>query len=137
MTAEDLASETFLSAAGTLARHPESQPSVAWLIGIARHKLVDHWRRRGRDERLAEASAPDSDLGDQWEVRLDAIHARGVLDALADHHRLALTLRYVDDLPVPDVAALLHRTVYATEALLARARSAYRNHYEQAEGHAH
>ena len=50
--------------------------------------------------------------------------------ALAPQHRLALTLRYLDDLPVADVAAALDRTLHATEALLVRARSAFRTHYE-------
>jgi RNA polymerase sigma-70 factor (ECF subfamily) len=56
-----------------------------------------------------------------------------VLDQLSSHHRSALTLRYLDDLPVADVAALLDRSVYATEALLVRARSAFRRVY-RAEG---
>ena len=52
---------------------------------------------------------------------------------LSSHHRSALTLRYLDDLPVADVAALLERSVHATEALLVRARSAFRRVY-RAEG---
>ena len=51
--------------------------------------------------------------------------------ALGAHHRAALTLRYVDDLSVPAVAELLGRTVHATEALLVRARSAFRVAYEE------
>jgi RNA polymerase sigma-70 factor (ECF subfamily) len=42
---------------------------------------------------------------------------------------MVLTLRYCDDLPVPDVASLIGRTVHATEALLVRARSAFRRAY--------
>ena len=49
---------------------------------------------------------------------------------LGEHHRAALTLRYVDGLPVPQVAALLDRTVHATEALLVRARAAFRRAYD-------
>jgi RNA polymerase sigma-70 factor (ECF subfamily) len=52
----------------------------------------------------------------------------------ASHHRSALTLRYVDDLPVPEVAETLGRTVHATEALLVRARNAFRNRYEEVAG---
>jgi RNA polymerase sigma-70 factor (ECF subfamily) len=52
-----------------------------------------------------------------------------VLRRLGPHHRAALTLRYMDDLPVPEVADLLGRTVHATEALLVRARSAFRAVY--------
>jgi len=40
-----------------------------------------------------------------------------------------LTLRYLDDLSVPEVAALLQRTVHGTEALLVRARAAFRRSY--------
>ncbi len=66
---------------------------------------------------------------DPWDARLDAMHARAVLDRLGPHHRAALTLRYFDDLPVPQVAALLDRTLHATEALLVRARAAFRLTY--------
>jgi RNA polymerase sigma-70 factor (ECF subfamily) len=42
-----------------------------------------------------------------------------------------LTLRYLDGLPVADVAELLGRTVGATEVLLVRAKAAFRRHYEE------
>ena len=45
-------------------------------------------------------------------------------------HRAALTLRYLDGLPVGEVAHVLGRTVHATEALLGRARAAFRRSYE-------
>ena len=45
----------------------------------------------------------------------------------APHHRAALTLRYLDGLPVGEVATMLGRTVHATESLLIRAKAAYRN----------
>ena len=50
----------------------------------------------------------------------------------APHHRAALTLRYLDGLSVPEVAEHLGRTVHATEALLVRARVAFRRAYEEA-----
>jgi len=43
--------------------------------------------------------------------------------------RLALTLRYLDGLSVPEVAEHLGRSVHATETLLARARAALRRIY--------
>jgi RNA polymerase sigma-70 factor (ECF subfamily) len=57
-----------------------------------------------------------------------------VLSRLGAHHRAALTLRYLDGLPVPEVARHLDRTVHATEALLVRARAAFRRIYEAGEG---
>jgi len=52
------------------------------------------------------------------------------LAALGAHHRSALTLRYLDGLPVRDVAVHLDRTVGATEVLLVRAKAAFREQYE-------
>lgn len=121
--AEDLTAETFLAAV----KAPDV--SVPWLIGVARHKLVDHWRRQAREERsLALVGEPDDVT---WEdCVLDAVHARAVLARLGPHHRAALTLRYLDGLPVPEVARLLDRTLHATEALLVRARAAFRRAYD-------
>ncbi len=55
--------------------------------------------------------------------------ANQVLDGLGAHHRIALTLRYVDGLPVTEVASVIDRSVHATEALLVRARRAFRRAY--------
>jgi RNA polymerase sigma-70 factor, ECF subfamily len=57
-----------------------------------------------------------------------------VLMTLGPHHRAALTLRYLDGLSVPDVAEHLGRTAHATEALLVRAKNAFRQAYERKEG---
>ena len=130
--AEDLTAETFLAAVDAVRGGPASPPvTTGWLIGVARHKLSDHWRRQAREERTlrAVAAEPDPGFDDPWDARLDALRARDVLQRLGPHHRAALTLRYVDDLPVPEVASVLGRTVHATEALLVRARSAFRSAY--------
>lgn len=136
-TAEDLTSETFLAAA-KVAAGGGSQPSevsIPWIFGVARHKLADHWRRRGRDERLHdELSRLQTDLDDPWEDHIDSLTAARVLGGLGGHHQSALTLRYVDGLSVPEVAEILGRTVHATEALLVRARAAFRRDYERGEG---
>ncbi|GAB3925672.1 RNA polymerase sigma24 factor [Microlunatus endophyticus] len=133
--AEDLTAETFVAAMGSLRARTTSQPTVAWLIGIARHKLVDHWRRAERDERAIRVlSGGLVGPEDPWESEIDAIRARGVLMRLGAPHRAALTLRYLDGLSVPEVAAHLDRTIHATEALLVRARAAFRRSYEREEG---
>jgi RNA polymerase sigma-70 factor (ECF subfamily) len=130
-TAEDLTAETFSAAVASIGRGVVDEVSTGWLIGIARHKLVDHWRRVERTTRNLRAVGDTPVEDDPWDAHLDALLARDVLDRLGAHHRSALTLRYVDDLPVPEVAAIIDRTVHATEALLVRARRAFRDVYEQ------
>jgi RNA polymerase sigma-70 factor (ECF subfamily) len=131
--AEDLTGETFLAAADAVRRPAPPALSTGWLIGVARHKLVDHWRRQEREQRGLRLLDGES-IEDPWEAQLDAIRARAVLGALGPHHRAALTLRYLDGLSVPEVAAHLGRTEHATEALLVRARAAFRREYEGEEG---
>jgi RNA polymerase sigma-70 factor (ECF subfamily) len=132
-TAEDLTAETFMAAVAAL--HNASVGSqinpvfinTAWLIGTARHKLIDHWRRtERRKEELAELW-DDIAVPDPNDAAIEVMSAIGVLAQLAPSHRAVLTLRYIDDLPVGDVATTIGRTVHATEALLTRAKAAFRN----------
>ena len=124
-TAEDLTADTFLAAVA--ASEAGNDVTIAWLIGTARHKLVDHWRRTERHRaalaELWEGAEPVADTGEP----VDALHVQQVLGRLVPHHRAALVLRYVDGLPVPEVAVLLERSVHATESLLVRAKAAYRH----------
>ena len=128
-TAEDLTSETFLAAVDAVRRRNVRTVTVAWLIGIARHKLVDHWRRGEREERrlaLVARTEPD----ERWDETLEPGTAAQALDELNATYRAALTFRYLDDLPVRDVARLIDRPEQAAEALLVRARLAFRVAYE-------
>ena len=130
MLAEDLAAETFLAACDAVQRGQVRTVTVAWLIGIARHKLVDHWRREERRERHLRAVEDATDaVDDPWDAAIDAAAVEEVLGSLSAVHRTALTLRYLDGLAVTEVAALLDRTVAATDQVLARARRAFRNAY--------
>jgi RNA polymerase sigma-70 factor (ECF subfamily) len=134
--AEDLTAETFLAAVDTVRRESPPPISTAWLIGVARHKLVDHWRRLAREERSLSAVAEDptrASQDDPWDAKLDSLRAHETLESLAPQHRAVLTLRYLDDLPVREVASALERTDQATEALLTRAKGAFRRAYSASE----
>jgi RNA polymerase sigma-70 factor, ECF subfamily len=132
--AEDLTAETFLAAVQAIHRDAVPTLTVAWLVGVARHKLVDHWRREGRESRgLQLLAGDDNDAIDDSDERFERARTREVLGELGAHHRAALTLRYLDGLSVPEVAKILDRTVHATEALLVRARNAFRVEYARGE----
>jgi RNA polymerase sigma-70 factor, ECF subfamily len=129
--AEDLCADTFLAAVGQVQRRAVDEVTVAWLIGIARHKLIDHWRRMSRRPESPEHDVPDlPEVGDAWGEVIDRHEVESVLSALGPHHRSALVLRYFDGLPVPQVAEFLGRTEHATEALLVRARRRFRATYD-------
>ena len=134
--AEELTSATFLQAATTAAARPHQPLTVGWLITVARHKLVDHWRRMAVAERaLTVVDGGVDDIEEPWDAVLDQTVAADTLARLSARHRSALTLRYLDDLSVSECAELLDLTVHATESLLVRARAAFRSAYEASGGH--
>jgi RNA polymerase sigma-70 factor, ECF subfamily len=134
--AEDLTAETFMAAVAASRQGSPPEVTVAWLVGVARHKLVDHWRRIAREQRNLTAVEIEAEaLDDPWGDWLDAEAAHAALSRLSVHHRIALTLRYLDGLPVAQVAAHLDRSVHATETLLVRARAALRRVYREAGSH--
>jgi RNA polymerase sigma-70 factor (ECF subfamily) len=131
-TAEDLTSETFLAAMDAARKNDPPPIGVPWLIGVARHKLADHYRRRHDRLTLPVAELPvPVDPVDNWDAELDRLVAESVLTRLSEPHRTVLALRYMDDRSVPECAELIGRTVHATEALLVRARRAFKQHYPE------
>jgi RNA polymerase sigma-70 factor (ECF subfamily) len=136
--AEDLTADTFMAAVKASRQGSVAEVNVAWLVGVARHKLVDHWRRAGREQRsLIVAGQMTDGLDDPWELHLDTAAVHAALARLSAYQRAALTLRYLDGLPVSAVAEHLGRSLHATETLLARARSALRRIYREEEDNNH
>lgn len=131
--AEDLAQGAFAEAI----RHRDtfdgrSEP-VTWLIGIARHKLLDHFRTLEREERRRMqltvrelAMDRESDAWRHADERDALIAALGRLTAM---QQAAVILHYADGLPVREVAREIGRSESATESLLTRAREALRAAY--------
>ena len=128
--AEDLTADTFLSAVRAIGEGRVPDISIAWLITVARHKLVDHWRREATAREKLPLLHEDDLVEDDTESHFERERARAVLTMLPPQHRTALTLRYLDGLSVPEVARAMGRTVHATEALLVRARHAFRMTYD-------
>jgi RNA polymerase sigma-70 factor (ECF subfamily) len=131
-TAEDLTQETFLAAVRELRRGRHVDSPIPWIYGIARHKLLDHYRRQERCERViaANETAVAEPAGDS---SADGARDR-LMEALASvpaAQRAALVLRHVDGFSVPEVAATLDRSVEAVESLLTRARASFRRAYQE------
>ena len=125
---EDLVQEVFVQLARAVRNGNLQTAHVGWLITTAR-LVVLHADRHDRreDRRLV--------LVGGWRVASPRDTARTAEDVvlrqavarLKAHERAALVLRYVDDLPVTEVASLLDRSVEATESLLVRARRRLRD----------
>ena len=115
---EDLVQETLLAIHLQRGTWEPSLPLRAWLFAIARHKLVDMWRRRGR--RAAELTALD-DLGeDEQPAAADdeeglARRDLGVLlQSIPVAQRDAIMLTKIEGLSIAEAA---HRTGASVAAI--------------------
>jgi RNA polymerase sigma-70 factor (ECF subfamily) len=132
--AEDLTQETFLAAVSELKKGKRIMTPIAWIYGIARHKLLDHYRRQERAElnlALARSTGDVHDdlvVPDDEEARKRAI---GALASVAASQRAALVLCYVDGFSMAETGALLGKSVEAVESLLARGRQTFKRAYQE------
>jgi RNA polymerase sigma-70 factor (ECF subfamily) len=132
--AEDLTQDTFLAAVSELKKGRRVAAPIAWIYGIARHKLLDHYRRQERDELEQSVAFEADELEDELVVRDDARARERAVTALCSvpaSQRAALVLCYVDGFSVAEAATLLGKSVEAVESLLARGRQSFKRAYEE------
>jgi len=129
--ASDIAQEVFMAAWRDCGRLRTPDAARAWLLGIARHKVADHFRTRPPEVgpgRAAEADAGSSqaDAGAHHRARLVA----AALRKLADHQADLLEDKYIRGLSVRAIAQQRDTSEKAVESALSRAREAFRRTYE-------
>ena len=122
--AEDLVHDVYLGLLRSAKAGSQTEIGLGWLLVAIRHRFLDGLRGADREERRLRLvwSRPVNEAPERESVG-------GVLAdvELNDRERAALILRYVDDLPVAEVAAALGTTVRGAESLLARARARVRD----------
>ncbi len=122
-TAEDLASETFVEAYRSIGRFRwRNRPFEAWMFGIARNRLLTHYRQQ---------KPATAELQDVEHIRDDylEVEIRDVLERLPVDYRAAIEYRYVLGLSGEEAAAAMGRSHGAFRALLRRATRAFRTEY--------
>ena len=126
--AEDLTQTTYMEAVRGWRRFAGESGAVTWLLAIARHKLIDHYRQADRTRRFRPSVGeiePVGEAGD-WKAQEQRDEIDRVLARLPGMQRAALVLHYMDDLPVREVGRLLGKSEKAVESLLSRARNEFR-----------
>lgn len=134
--AEELTQQAFVEAVRGRARFRGQSDPVTWVVGIARNKLVDHFRRAERDQRR-HAALVAREIGHHGTGQPPpGIHPDEVDEALTRLpalQRAVLVLHYMDHLPVREVARFIGKSEAATASLLARGREAFRQAFQEAD----
>ena len=125
-TADDVVGETMLAALENLHRFDSQRGSFAtWLFTIASRRIADQHRTHRRFWRYVTTRwRPDAPVPDltEWAERADRdVRVRRIVGRLAESHREVVALRYVADLPIADIAALLGISEAAVKMRLNRA----------------
>jgi RNA polymerase sigma-70 factor (ECF subfamily) len=131
--AEDLTQDTFLAAVSELRKQQHVNDPMPWLFGVARHKLLDHYRRQARSELSVDAEPDLEPVALSVDEFDEEARARAVaaLAEVAASQRAALVLRHMDGLSVPEVATSLGKSIEAAESLLSRGRESFRRAYRE------
>jgi RNA polymerase sigma-70 factor (ECF subfamily) len=121
--AQDLTSQTFLTALEQLPRYRGEGVFVAWLMGIARNKATDHFRNRRPETDIDESfDLPDSGeaTDDLVERQLAVESVARKLKVLAPDRAEALSLRLFGGLEVAEIAPILGKNEAAVRMLVFR-----------------
>ncbi|MCA9970940.1 MAG: sigma-70 family RNA polymerase sigma factor [Anaerolineales bacterium] len=121
--AQDLTSQTFLTAMERLHTYRGQGRFPAWLLGIARHKLADRYRRQKPELLLDTAvSLPDADDApdDIIDRRLRVEVVARKLQTLAPDRAEALSLRLFAGLDVSEIAVMMGKNEAAVRMLVFR-----------------
>lgn len=121
--AQDLTTQTFMAALESLQSYRGQGTVIAWLLGIAYHKLVD-WQRKERvTAPLAAAlTIPDAALRPE-DLVIQQVERQGLEQALlllAPERAEALALRYFGELTNGEVAKIMGKNEAAVKMLIHR-----------------
>ena len=137
--AADLMAETFAAALLALPSFRERTEPLAWLYSIARHKLVDSYRRgrvradARRRLRIERLELDDQDLervGEIATAKAVGDRLRLILDSLPAGQREALEARVVDDREYAEIAHELRCSEVVVRKRVSRALEALRTRLE-------
>jgi len=149
--AEDLVQDTFLAALQGTRRESGPTAERRWMVGIIKHKIIDHFRRLAReplreddpfdipsadDDFVADGHwKPEAESGSSWPKNPDGLLERKqfwdilatCLDKLPPRTAQVFTLREMDDMETDEICRLLHLTQTNLGVMLYRARKQLRN----------
>lgn len=131
---EDVAGEVFHAAVVAYTDGRRDAVTPAWLMAVARNKVIDRWRKAERRNAITflNRKRPTELMSfpEDWAESPQRGAVLATLDRLTPRHRNLLVAHYVDGMAVPELADLIGSSVAAIESALARARRSFRAHYD-------
>ena len=125
--AEDVVQQVALTAARRFDEFDASRPFLAWVLWLAKSRIVDHYRQQARERRLFSEGLLDrlaaALVSQQAELPARQAALERCLERLPEKSRRLLTLRYAEDASVAEVATAVQSTAGAVRVMLFRLRN--------------
>lgn len=129
----DIVQETFIAAARHVGSLREESKFAGWLFGIAHQKCLQHWRRQKRDQHEEPPPEPDfEESPDEWLIRREEeAEFMKLLAALPPPQRAVLTLHFVEDFSLEQIAEITGAPTGTVKSRLHYAKIALRKLLEE------
>ena len=132
----DIVQETFINAARHLGSLREDDKFGSWLFGIAHQKVVQRWRRQGREaaalETLAAETAESGDDPAEFLIRAEQEAAvMKLLNQLPVAQRSVLLLHFMEGFQLEDIAAVTGTALGTVKSRLHYAKKALKQLIEE------
>lgn len=131
--AEDVAQEVFIRAHRHLGSFESRTHAARWLRKVAARLCIDQIRSRPRHF-LDLASVAEPSAEEAWTDPLASERLKAMVGALPDKARMAIILRYQEDLDPLEIAGILEEPLATVKSRLARALSFLRAGFGRAGG---
>jgi len=118
--AEDVAQEVFFSLHRNLDRIETPSHAAAWLRRVAVQRSIDEGRRRSRRPQVALEDVPEQAASVRPGDPLLSEMLRKLIATLPEAPRMAMVLRYQEDLDLAEIAAVLEMPVATVKSHLQR-----------------
>ena len=146
VVAEDVVQETLLAALQARERFEGQSSERTWLVGILKHKIIDHFRKASREQARPEGNDIEREVNELFDGKgywkdksagpkewVDPSHAvdrqqfweamKHCLAELPPRMARAFSLREIDDMPSEEICTILNITRSNLWVMLHRART--------------
>lgn len=127
--AEDIASETFLKTWQHIKEGQEIKNLNAFLYSVARHLVIDHYRFRAKRLEFEEnadyvVAISKTNIVEKLDISTDMEAILRALRRLKDEYNEVIIMRYLNEMPVAEIAKIINKSFNNTRVLIHRSLNA-------------
>lgn len=132
---QDLTAETFSRLWAQIVNDKDIKNPSAFLYTVVKNLITDHYRTKERgaislEEHNFDFEDKGKHLEEEMEIKDDVIKVKAALTSLDDNYRQVLSMYYIEQESIKDVAKSLKKSEGATRVMLHRGLKKLKKHLE-------